>query len=251
MTVAKRLKAVRRYVALHTYEVRQGWRHFKEEAAELWQYQCFRFEHWFRQFWPFRSLDWLLSLRAPRDKSFGRFDAKTDRPISLPNAKTLAAIMAAKVGQATDTKLEDLGGNEIEPLTPEQHAAIAKHEPTELGNVLDSVLSDDLMDHGHESGMALDEFLSMQGKRALQLTAEKLAVIKASKVERPDETGDEPRTDADKLTHVKEQLVEAAEILKARETQRIERWKTVLVVSAGAAGVIGFLVAMAVLFFAR
>lgn len=62
MTVAKRLKAVRRYVALHTYEGRQGWRHFKEEATELWQYHCFRFEHWFSQIWPFRSLVWLLAL---------------------------------------------------------------------------------------------------------------------------------------------------------------------------------------------
>jgi len=73
MTVTKLLKAVRRYVALHTYEGRQGWRHFKEEATELWQYQCFRFQHWFGQIWRFRSLAWLVSLRAPRDKSFGRF----------------------------------------------------------------------------------------------------------------------------------------------------------------------------------
>ena len=96
----------------------------------------------------------------------------------------------------------------------------------------------------------MSQVILARGAR-VAVTAEKLAVIKASKVERPDETGDEPRTDTDKHTHLKEQLVEVAEILKARETQRIERWKTVLVVSAGAAGVIGFLVAMAALFFAR
>jgi len=44
---------------------------------------------------------------------------------------------------------------------------------------------------------------------------------------------------------------EAAEILKAREAQRIERWKTLLAVSAGAAGLVGFLIGLVALFFAR
>lgn len=31
-----------RYVVLHTYEIRQGWKRFRAEAVELWQYWCFR-----------------------------------------------------------------------------------------------------------------------------------------------------------------------------------------------------------------
>ena len=85
MTVAKRLKAVRRYVALHTYEARQGWRHFKEDAAELWQYQHFRFEQWLNQIWPFRSPGWLISMRVPRDQfGFCKFGEK-DEVMYLPD----------------------------------------------------------------------------------------------------------------------------------------------------------------------
>lgn len=57
--------------------------------------------------------------------------------------------------------------------------------------------------------------------------------------------------DAEELQRVRAQLADAADVLKAKEAQRIERWKTILAVSAGAAGVIGFLIAMAGLFFAR
>ena len=70
------------------------------------------------------------------------------------------------------------------------------------------------------------------------------------------EFGDEPIAVADvayadELQRVKAQLADAVEVLKAKEAQRIERWKTILAVSAGAAGAIGLLIAMASLFFAR
>lgn len=44
MDVKKRTRFTR-YVVLHTYEIRQGWKRFKAEAAELWQYWCFRVKY--------------------------------------------------------------------------------------------------------------------------------------------------------------------------------------------------------------
>lgn len=110
-----------------------------------------------------------------------------------------------------------LGDSEIEPLTPEQHAVIAKAEPITRGKVIYSVLPD-------------DDFEPLTA-------AQQAVIVKAESMERG--------------KVIDSLLPDDAEEFKNVEAQRIERWKTILAVSAGAAGVIGFLIAMAGLFFAR
>jgi hypothetical protein len=68
-----RLHRIRRYLALHTYETRQGWRRFKSESGELWQYWCFRLEMRMHRAWPLRVLAWLLSKRMPKGLEFDKF----------------------------------------------------------------------------------------------------------------------------------------------------------------------------------
>lgn len=131
-------------------------------------------------------------------------------------------------------KLEQADG-EIEPLTPAQHAVLGNAEPTTHEKVIESLLPADVMDYGHEGGMPLEEFLANQDTESLLPNAENLAAIKAGKV----------------ALRSPEQLAEGVVTLKAQRAQRIERWKTVLAVSAAAAGLVGFLIAMAALYFAR
>lgn len=152
----------------------------------------FRLQLWFIQSRLLTPLTWLLSKRVPVAKDFGRFD-KDKSTLDLgdmlkPLDGRLVSIEEMNVCRTSvDTVLlDEVDGNEIEPLTPEQYTVIANAEPKKRGNVVESLLP-----------------------------------------------------------------AEAAEILKAREAQRIERWKTLLAVSAGAAGLVGLLFAMVSLFLAR
>lgn len=142
------------------------------------------------------------------------------------NAYSLLIAIAKTLGEAD---------GDIEPLTQEQHAVLAHAEPATRGKVIESLLPTDVVDYGHEGGMPLEEFLTNQDTGALPLTVENLAAIEAGKVKL--------RTPA--------QLAEGVVTLNAKKAQRIERWKTVLAVSAGAAGVLGLLIAMATLFLLR
>lgn len=85
------------------------------------------------------------------------------------------------------------------------------------------------MDYPHESGLSFDDFLRLERADAyMRQQCEEL-----------------------EITRVKVQLAEAVVTLKEKEARRLERWKTILAVSAGVAGVVGFLIAMAAVFLAR
>ena len=213
MTVAKLIEAVRRYAVLHTYEARQVWRRAKDDAIEVWQYWCFRFRFRLVSSWPFSALAWLLRLRVPKHKSFGKFgsDEVDHEPLTY----------GAEIVRAT----AEFGGNE-------KMSALAKRPDTDdecrfENGCKTTEGATSVMDYGHESGFSLEEFLIFERADAyMRQQREELQIMRA-KVRLEDATG----------------------VLKAREVQRMERWKTVLAVSAGAAGVVGFLTSAAVLFF--
>lgn len=73
-----RLRRIRRYFALHTYETRQGWRYFNNDVVEFWQYWCFRIKFRRAKSWPFRVLARLLSRRVPKAQGFGEFGEKEE-----------------------------------------------------------------------------------------------------------------------------------------------------------------------------
>ena len=132
MTVPELIKAVLRIAAFRIYEAWQGWRNFKADAAELWQYQRFRFEQWFSQIWPFRSPAWLLSLRVPRDQvGFGKFGEKEevmylpdDHPIfDLKNDHLFTAEAASKAFSHVE-------------LPGQEDAEISKQREERLANIV-------------------------------------------------------------------------------------------------------------------
>ena len=103
MTVAALYEGVQRNVALYTDEAWQGRRHFKEEAAELWQYPRFRFERWVSQIWPFWSPAWLKSSRMANDQGLGKSVERedviylpADHPIFDPKTDQLFTAEAAR-----------------------------------------------------------------------------------------------------------------------------------------------------------
>ena len=214
MTGTELLKVGRRYAALQTYEARQVWRRAKDDAIEVWQYWCFRFRFRLVSSWPFSALAWLLRLRVPKHKSFGKFGSNEvdHEPLTY----------GAEIIRAT----AEFGGNE-------KMSALAKRPDTDdkcrfENGCKTTEGATSVMDYGHESGLSLVEFLIFERADAyMRQQREDLQVMRA-KVRLEDATG----------------------VLKAREVQRMERWKTVLAVSAGAAGVVGFLISVAVLFFA-
>lgn len=347
MTVVELFRAVRRHIALHTYESQQAWRHAKDGAFETWQCWGFRLEYQLVQAWPFRLLAGLLSTRVPKSQGFGKFrekeevmylpadhpifDAKNDPLFSkeaalkafrhvnvddekirgrrkiaeallidaqrdgmswrsrsdcafealylyalavlgaqaehyehpdaqaLRDAATTKGLTPMQIAPAVRylarryaplsaendrsaynlliplaKKLGETDGD-IEPLTPAQHAVLAHAEPTTRGKVIESLLPADVMDYGHEGGMPLEAFLANQDTGALTLTAEKLAAIRAGKAE----------------LRITAQPADPVATLKETEARQVERWKTILAVSAGVAGVVGFLIAIAALYFAR
>jgi|GEM_PF-2436185 len=61
-----------------TYGTRQGWRHFKNDVVELWQYWCFLLEH--RLHWgrPVRAPAWLLSKLALKGHGLEKFGEEED-----------------------------------------------------------------------------------------------------------------------------------------------------------------------------
>lgn len=69
---------IRAYFALRNYEMRQCWKHFKDDALELWNYWRFRLEYALRQAWPFRFGAWVLSMTVSKDQGFGKFREKED-----------------------------------------------------------------------------------------------------------------------------------------------------------------------------
>jgi hypothetical protein len=67
-----------RYMALKTYQTRQAWEYFKEDAIELRQYWSFRCRMCISTGWPFRPLARLLSRGVTNSQGFGKFDSNKD-----------------------------------------------------------------------------------------------------------------------------------------------------------------------------
>jgi hypothetical protein len=198
---------------------------------------------------PFRVLAWLRLLGVPKGKGFDKFDDKPCRPVptltpqqvafhggitkskafSLENAVKLYARtkpMSDKESEkVVPEKYESREFADFEPITTAQYEVLAQAAPLKRGKVIDTLLPEDGMDHGHEDGIHLEEFLASPDIQPRPLTAENLAAIKAR------------RTNAEMLTRV--------------EASHRERWKTILAVSAGAAGLVALLVGLVALLFAR
>lgn len=98
-----RLRRIRRYFALHTYVTRLGWRYFKNDVVELWQYWFFRLAFRRAKSLPFRVLALLHSKRVPKDHGFGKYGEKEavmylppDHPIFDPKNDHLFTAEAAR-----------------------------------------------------------------------------------------------------------------------------------------------------------
>lgn len=134
-----------------------------------WPETRLRFQLWLHQTWPFRALAWLRSLGVPKGKGFGRFGGNAEMDAIVKHAATsdkyefenvcntvgdalrpvpkltpeqsafyggmskseLLTLDAALAAAKERERVARLGDNEIEPLTPEQQAAIANAEPRE------------------------------------------------------------------------------------------------------------------------
>ena len=228
------LQRIRRYFALSTYGARQGWRRFKNDALELWHYWCFVLEYRLHRAWPLRVLAWLLSKRTKKSQEFGKFREKevvmqlpADHSSFAPLNDRIFTIEAASKA-FEHVKVVGSGVDEIEPLTPEQHAAIAIHQPIVRGKVVDSVLTD----HGLHHASAIDQVHGQTSSRSFL-----------------NKCGAEAGNPCDEATS--DDAADELICAKATEAQSMERWKTRLAVAASVAGAAGFLVAMAALIFAR
>ena len=109
----------------------------------------FRLQLWFIQSRLLTPLTWLLSKRVPISKDFGHFGDRNkhkstldlgDMPKPLDGRLVSIEEMHACRTSVDTILLDEVDGNEVEPLSREQYTVIANAEPKKRGNVVESLL---------------------------------------------------------------------------------------------------------------
>lgn len=162
-----------------------------------WPETRLRLQLWLHRAWPFRAITWLRFLGVTKGKGFGRFGGNAEMDAVVKHAATSDKYefvnVCKTVGDAIQTKevmhlraghpifdpktdhlftaeaahkafehinVSEVGGNEIEPLTPEQYAVVANAEPVQRGKVVESLLPAEAAEIPKASGAKREEHVA-------------------------------------------------------------------------------------------